>query len=41
MEMAGHVENGHMLRKLQDVPLETAGIGKSGIGKTEVYLQTS
>ena len=38
MEMAGHVEDGHVLREFEDIALEGTGIGETGIGKTEFHL---
>ena len=38
VEMAGHVEDRHVLRELEDVALESPGIGEAGIGKAKFYL---
>ena len=37
-EDAGPLEDGHVLRELEDIPLEGTGVGETRIGKTEVYL---
>jgi hypothetical protein len=37
-EMPGHIEDRHMFREFEDIPLESAGIGKPGVGKAELHL---
>src|SRR5690606_3788044 len=38
LEMAGYVEDGHVVREFEGVPLEGPGIGEAGIGKAEIDL---
>lgn len=38
MEMTGHIEYGHMLREVEDIPFKGSSIGKAGIGKAEIDL---
>ncbi len=37
-EVSGYIENGHMPGEVEDISLKGKGIGKSWIGKSEVYL---